>query len=243
MSNILHFRPNSANLYFVTESANTGQTTGLRARKRAATRSAITTAARILTAQNGLNGFTVEQLCEEVGVSRRTFFNYFPTKEDAILGHFQDDFPAEALENFLSGASQGAVQGASRGRHELSDSLMQALFRLTCAMVENMALTREDQQELIAVMQKEPQLIMKMMGSAESREREFAALIAQREGLPADDPAASLAAAMFGLCSHKAGHSFFLAENPVSFERLLANNLKYAQQLFTSSPITIEGPR
>lgn len=221
----------------MSESANSSPTTGLRARKRAATRSAITTAARILTAQNGLNGFTIEQLCEEVGISRRTFFNYFPTKEDAILGHLQDDFPAEALENFLSGAD------ASRGRHALSESLMQALFQLTCAMVENMALTREDQQELIAVMQKEPQLIMKMMGSAVSREREFAALIAQREGLPADHPAASLAAAMFGLCSHKAGDSFFRGDNTDSFERLLASNLKYAQQLFNSSLLTIEGPR
>ncbi|WP_449372113.1 TetR/AcrR family transcriptional regulator [Arthrobacter psychrolactophilus] len=56
----------------MTESAKLCQPQGLRARKREATRSAITAAARRLTSQNGLNGFTIEQLCEQVGVSRRT---------------------------------------------------------------------------------------------------------------------------------------------------------------------------
>ncbi|MFC8302386.1 TetR/AcrR family transcriptional regulator [Specibacter sp. NPDC057265] len=224
----------------MTESAKC-QASGLRARKRAATRSAITTAARILTAQNGLNGFTIEQVCEEVGVSRRTFFNYFPSKEDAILGHFQDDFPAQALEVFLHGAGRGVDAG--HGRQEPGESLMQALFRLTCAVVEEMSLTRADQQDLIAVMQKEPQLIMKMLGNVENREKEFAALIARREGLSAHDPAAALAAAFFGLCSHKAGQAFFRAENTSTFADLLASNLQYAQQLFNSASVTIEGPR
>ncbi|MDD0857104.1 TetR family transcriptional regulator [Arthrobacter alpinus] len=81
------------------------QTQGLRARKREATRSAITARARALTAQDGLNGFTIEQLCEDVGVSRRTFFNYFPSKEDAIIGHLLDEFPAGAMAEFLAGAA------------------------------------------------------------------------------------------------------------------------------------------
>ncbi len=51
-------------------------------------------------AHYGLNGFTIEQLCEDVGVSRRTFFNYFPSKEDAIIGHFLDQFPADAIATF-----------------------------------------------------------------------------------------------------------------------------------------------
>lgn len=230
----------------MTESANSSHAPGLRARKRAATRAAITTAARTLTAHRGLAGFTIEELCEEVGVSRRTFFNYFPTKEDAILGHLQDEFPGGALADFLSGADHGggtgdgAAQAAPGG---LSRSLLPALFHLTCAVVENMALTRADQQELIAAMQKEPQLIMKMMGNAESRQKEFAALIAQREGLSASDPAAVLAAALFSMCSHKAGVAFFHADNTASFASLLAGNVAHAQQLFHPSPLTIEGPR
>ena len=53
---------------------------GLRERKRRATRTAITSAARALTSEKGLNGYTVEEVCEAAGISRRTFFNYFPAK-------------------------------------------------------------------------------------------------------------------------------------------------------------------
>ena len=36
--------------------------------------------------EHGLDGFTMEQLAERVGVSRRTLFYYFPAKDDAVLG-------------------------------------------------------------------------------------------------------------------------------------------------------------
>ena len=45
------------------------------------TRAALVARARHLTAREGLTGFTIQELCDQVGVSRRTFFNYFPTKE------------------------------------------------------------------------------------------------------------------------------------------------------------------
>ena len=79
--------------------------TGLRERKRAATRSAITSTARAMTAERGLNGYTVEEVCDAAGISRRTFFNYFPTKEDAIIGHAEDDIPAEAIDEFVAGGA------------------------------------------------------------------------------------------------------------------------------------------
>ncbi|MGP4991561.1 TetR/AcrR family transcriptional regulator, partial [Glutamicibacter ardleyensis] len=39
------------------------------------TRLSITQHARELTAEHGFAGFTVDQLCAGVGISRRTFFN------------------------------------------------------------------------------------------------------------------------------------------------------------------------
>ena len=42
--------------------------------------------ARRATVEHGLHGFTLEQLCATVGVSRRTFFNHFASKEDVVLG-------------------------------------------------------------------------------------------------------------------------------------------------------------
>ena len=86
---------------------------GLRERKRAATRAAITAVARSLTAERGLSGYTVEEVCERAGISRRTFFNYFPAKEDAILGHVDDDFPEEVVARFMAGGA-GSPAGKSR---------------------------------------------------------------------------------------------------------------------------------
>lgn len=232
----MHFDINSANFYFVIESANSCQPQGLRARKREATRSAITARARVLTAEQGLNGFTIEQLCEDVGVSRRTFFNYFPSKEDAIMGHLLDEFPADAIAEFLAGA-----EGVERGPSGVSNTLLADLHGLTCAMVEELNFTREQIQLLIAAMKKEPQLMMKMMGGAHLREREFADLIAQREGLEPDDPVAVMVSALFGTCSHRASQDFFSETNTVGYADLLAHNLRTAHQLFSFSHLTFEG--
>ncbi|MHA7177582.1 TetR/AcrR family transcriptional regulator [Arthrobacter sp. Sr24] len=223
----------------MTDSAKNCQSQGLRARKREATRSAITARVRALTAQDGLNGFTIEQLCEDVGVSRRTFFNYFPSKEDALIGHLLDEFPADATAIFLAGAAP--ENGVARGPNGLSTTLLQDLFDLTCAMVEEMNLTREQTAQLMAAMKMEPQLMVKIMGSALDRQQEFADLIAEREQLPPDDPVITMVAALFGTCSQRSGQVFFSEENTIPYEDLLQENLLAAQQLFTHSQLIFEG--
>jgi AcrR family transcriptional regulator len=57
----------------------------LRTRKKAATRQSLHEAALRLAMADGLDGVTVEDIADEVGVSRRTFSNYFSNKEDAVL--------------------------------------------------------------------------------------------------------------------------------------------------------------
>jgi AcrR family transcriptional regulator len=59
---------------------------GLRERKRAQTRAQLERAAVLLVQKVGLEKATVEAICASVPVSSRTFFNYFESKEDAVLG-------------------------------------------------------------------------------------------------------------------------------------------------------------
>lgn len=48
----------------------------------------------------------MDDLADEAGVSRRTLFNYFPGKVDAVLGPVPEP-PSEALELFRSGGPHG----------------------------------------------------------------------------------------------------------------------------------------
>lgn len=73
---------------------------GLRERKKAATRSALTAAALRLAVQRGVDGVTTEDIAEAAGVSARTFFNYFATKEEAFVA---DD--VERARRFVAGVA------------------------------------------------------------------------------------------------------------------------------------------
>src|SRR6478735_12637303 len=85
-------------MHFVNNSAPT-----LRDRRAAETSLGLRTEARRLTAERGFAGFTIEELCSEVGVSRRTFFNYYASKENAVLGFAVHSDNAELAEAFVAG--------------------------------------------------------------------------------------------------------------------------------------------
>jgi AcrR family transcriptional regulator len=72
----------------------TSATPGLRERKKAQTHAAFIDAGLELFGERGYDAVTVEDICEVVGVSPRTFFRYFATKADLVIAE---------LDRLLSG--------------------------------------------------------------------------------------------------------------------------------------------
>ena len=62
----------------------------VRERARRALRAEITAQALTLIAERGFDAITVDQLASAVGVSRRTLFRLFATKEDIVVAAFED---------------------------------------------------------------------------------------------------------------------------------------------------------
>src|SRR5690349_15766217 len=58
---------------------------GLRERKRRLTRQLISDAATVMFATRGFDNVRVAEVAESVGVSEKTVYNYFPTKESLVL--------------------------------------------------------------------------------------------------------------------------------------------------------------
>jgi AcrR family transcriptional regulator len=60
-------------------------TASRRERQKQVTRQALHEAAFTLAEESGLSGATVEAIAGRADVATRTFFNYFASKEDAVL--------------------------------------------------------------------------------------------------------------------------------------------------------------
>ena len=65
---------------------------GLRYRKKLKARLSVERAALELVIERGYDGVTVEDICARAEISKKTFFNYFPSKAAAIMGRL-DSFP------------------------------------------------------------------------------------------------------------------------------------------------------
>ena len=68
------------------------ETTGLRERKKAETRAAISRAVMGLAFERGLDGMTSDDIAAAANVSVRTFHNYFGSKEEALTAAWRSEF-------------------------------------------------------------------------------------------------------------------------------------------------------
>ncbi|WP_416377085.1 TetR/AcrR family transcriptional regulator [Arthrobacter sp. CDRTa11] len=112
---------------------------------KAATRQAITDATMDLVRQKGLGNFTVEDIADAAGVSRRTFFNYYASTEAAI-GNVTHGFLDVALQQFrLRPAGEPVIVSAREALMALADPMAVApVAELFSLIQQNQQLARTE---------------------------------------------------------------------------------------------------
>jgi AcrR family transcriptional regulator len=155
------------------------ETLGLRERKRLATRRAIQHAVLTLSRERGIDHVTVEDISRLANISPRTFFNYFPSKDAALIGDAPGMASAEDIESF--------VTGGNKGTDVLAD-----LAVLLSKSLERTEADREIHQLRRSVMKENAYLFGMRMATLRDFEDQLQQIIAQR--FSADDPANDAAA-------------------------------------------------
>jgi AcrR family transcriptional regulator len=128
------------------------ETPGRRERKKRATRLALKSAALNLVAERGYGNVTVEDIANEVDVSERTFFNYFASKDAAIVG--EDPELADALRDGLFAISNNVAP---------FEALRTVLLDRIEATGEDIDLSSEDHvtwQRRFAVVRSQPEVLL-----------------------------------------------------------------------------------
>lgn len=178
----------------------TTATLGRRDRKKRATREALRSSALALVAERGFDHVTIEDISEAVDVSTRTFFNYFQSKEDAIVG--SDPERVEELRAAL----------AARPANEAPLDMLRAVIgELTTPLMER----HEEWALRSRVLRETPALLPLQLASFAAYERVLAEAVAKRTGADPDRdvyPGLTAAAAM---AAFRAAVTVWRAGDPV----------------------------
>ncbi|MGH7667071.1 MAG: TetR/AcrR family transcriptional regulator [Candidatus Dormibacteria bacterium] len=157
---------------------------GLRDRKKLAARRAIRAAATRLVAERGLKNVTVQEIAAAAEVSVRTFFNYFSSKEDAIV-EMGPEMASQLRADFLA--------------RPVGEPVLTALRTAMVSLADRLAERQKEWLLHMRVVRQEPSLLPSLVASLSEHERSLAEAVASRTGTDAGRdiyPALVAAAAM-----------------------------------------------
>jgi AcrR family transcriptional regulator len=164
------------------ETAETRVRSGLRERTKARTRQELIDAAFTLFAERGFEACTVDEIAEAADVSPRTFFRYFPVKEDVALARLEDESALIVEHLARRPASESPLTA-------LREALREPLDRL------------KGEQQLCGIMKMVescPSLVARQMALRADKEERLAVVLAARMGVDAAaDPRPRLIATTF----------------------------------------------
>lgn len=142
---------------------------GLRERKKRERKQALYRAAADLCLTEGYANVTVEDICERCDVSPRTFFNYFSSKEEAVIGREDvifDDEDQPAVQDFENGGPSGDL---------LTD------FRiLLTSVVATRLKTRDDVKRHLELLRSDTALLQAQLARMDNNLRLFQEMIQRR---------------------------------------------------------------
>lgn len=171
------------------------QPLGLRELKKRQSRMAMHRAALELVLEHGLGGVTVEAIAQRAGVSTRTFFNHWSTKESAIIG--------------VLSAQEAEI--AARLRHQIQERGPREAVRIVLReAVSSTPFDAEVRELRKQVMAKEPRLHSLSSGNLLSVQTEMVEVLAEAlEGEDAQERA--MLAVQIGFAVTRAAFSSSMA--------------------------------
>jgi AcrR family transcriptional regulator len=145
---------------------------GRRERKKLETRRALASAALRLAAEKGPDQVTIEEIADAADVSVRTFFNYFSSKEEAIVGRDAEG-RAVMVQHLLD-------RPADEEPFEAVSNVIRAWFEAADTWADERALRHQ-------LVRQHPSLLPRHLAAHYDLERALLTGLAQRMGVEPDD--------------------------------------------------------
>jgi AcrR family transcriptional regulator len=147
---------------------------GLRERRRRQTSADIRGAAVRLVRERGFDKVTIEAICAEAGISVRTFFNYFPNKESAIV-YGPSDIPPELVEEFVA---------AGPGPYSV---VLDELITLAAHHFRDMPPDRDQAETMLELAKTTPAMLAAFLADLERFQNHLIDIVARRQGMNPDE--------------------------------------------------------